>query len=291
MVGTLRSAKKRKIIKFRGQMLLKGMHDNVPIQLSVDNDDDGGDSGAIVHAPVEAMEPDTQPVNDANNNDVTFDADPDDFISPLLERMQNQNEEIQKLKENNQSLMDKKHETAALKSTVTTLKEENSTLKNQNTTQNNRLTGLEKEISELKWRMNQIREENSRLQDEKKENEMMISDLKNEIQSLKAKAIDVSRFMQWESEEVLNWILSIEDGLYKKYEQKLREEIINSEVCGTDLITMDTGDLQQFGVTKFAHRKTLIGHIKKLTKKKKQNIPMNENEEEYEGVAAPTAYI
>eukprot|EP01083_Nonionella_stella_P227660 807558_1 len=40
IVGTLRSAKKRKIIKFKGQMLLKGPHDNVPITLLKDNDDD-----------------------------------------------------------------------------------------------------------------------------------------------------------------------------------------------------------------------------------------------------------
>merc|ERR1719195_1645950 len=38
IVGTLKAAKKRKIIKFKGQMLLKGAHDNVPITLLQDND-------------------------------------------------------------------------------------------------------------------------------------------------------------------------------------------------------------------------------------------------------------
>ena len=38
--GTLRTAKKRQIIDFKGQMLLKGPHDNVPIILLVKNDDD-----------------------------------------------------------------------------------------------------------------------------------------------------------------------------------------------------------------------------------------------------------
>jgi len=33
LVGTLKSAKKRGIIKFQGQMLLKGMHDNVKIEI------------------------------------------------------------------------------------------------------------------------------------------------------------------------------------------------------------------------------------------------------------------
>lgn len=33
LVGTLKSAKKRGVIDFKGQMLLKGMHDNVVISI------------------------------------------------------------------------------------------------------------------------------------------------------------------------------------------------------------------------------------------------------------------
>lgn len=38
IVGTLKAAKKRKFITFKGQILLKGAHDDVPITLLVDND-------------------------------------------------------------------------------------------------------------------------------------------------------------------------------------------------------------------------------------------------------------
>ena len=34
LVGTLKSAKKRGVIDFKGQMLLKGMHDNVVISIT-----------------------------------------------------------------------------------------------------------------------------------------------------------------------------------------------------------------------------------------------------------------
>lgn len=34
LVGTLKSAKKRGVINFKGQMLLKGMHDNVVISIN-----------------------------------------------------------------------------------------------------------------------------------------------------------------------------------------------------------------------------------------------------------------
>ena len=33
LIGTLRAAKKRKIIEFEGQMLFQGVHDKVPIKL------------------------------------------------------------------------------------------------------------------------------------------------------------------------------------------------------------------------------------------------------------------
>ena len=39
LVGTLKAAKKRKIIDFKGQILLKGAHDNVPITMLQGNDE------------------------------------------------------------------------------------------------------------------------------------------------------------------------------------------------------------------------------------------------------------
>jgi len=36
LVGTLRAAKRKKIITFEGELLLQGVHDNVPITLLLD---------------------------------------------------------------------------------------------------------------------------------------------------------------------------------------------------------------------------------------------------------------
>merc|ERR1719471_602107 len=61
IVGTLKSAKKRKIITFKGQMLLKGAHDDVVITLLVDNDvDDANDN---------AQQDDQKDANDDANGD------------------------------------------------------------------------------------------------------------------------------------------------------------------------------------------------------------------------------
>lgn len=39
LVGTLRAAKRKKIVKFEGELLLQGVHDNVPVTLLQGNDD------------------------------------------------------------------------------------------------------------------------------------------------------------------------------------------------------------------------------------------------------------
>merc|ERR1719337_329792 len=55
LVGTLKSAKKRKIIDFQGQMLLKGAHDSVLIKLLVaESAPAGGAEVRIVGWPREA---------------------------------------------------------------------------------------------------------------------------------------------------------------------------------------------------------------------------------------------
>lgn len=37
IVGTLRAAKRKKIVTYDGELLLQGVHDNVPIKLLVDS--------------------------------------------------------------------------------------------------------------------------------------------------------------------------------------------------------------------------------------------------------------
>ncbi|XP_002158724.1 costars family protein ABRACL [Hydra vulgaris] len=39
LVGTLRAAKRKKVVTFEGELLLQGVHDNVPIKLLLHNDD------------------------------------------------------------------------------------------------------------------------------------------------------------------------------------------------------------------------------------------------------------
>ena len=71
LVGTLKCAKKRGLISFKGQMLLKGVHDNVVIALLGAGEDDEGEV--------------TLTSNDCGTN--TEKADPTDYVMPLKSDM------------------------------------------------------------------------------------------------------------------------------------------------------------------------------------------------------------
>merc|ERR1712228_1061920 len=83
--GTLRTAKKRQIIDFKGQMLLKGPHDNEPITLLIENNDNDDD-----------MEEEEEEDNDNNleqqtedtNNIATDDTNIDENINNNIQQQQ-----------------------------------------------------------------------------------------------------------------------------------------------------------------------------------------------------------
>ena len=129
------------------------------------------------------------------------------------------------------------------------------------------------------------------LEDEKKEYEMTINELKDEIKELKKKTLDINNYKDWDSDDVINWILSIEDGAFIKYEEKIKQEVIEGEIEGGDLITMDMDDIKRLGITKFAHKKLLQTSIQKLRQIDGNKQMVNNDNEANEGVNPPTAYL
>ena len=108
--------------------------------------------------------------------------------------------------------------------------------------------------------------------------------MKQKINSLNIKVSNNSNYNQyetWKSKDVLNWILSIEDGLFMQYQEKLKAEILNGCIEGKDLSKINMSDIKDLGVSKFADRKTLESHIKKLTNQY-SNEPKEKSSEIYE---------
>ena len=73
------------------------------------------------------------------------------------------------------------------------------------------------------------------LMEEQKENQMKMEAMKEEIKNLNLQNLDPARYLEWEHQQILEWILSLENGRYTKYEHALRESLADEEIQGAHL--------------------------------------------------------
>lgn len=100
--------------------------------------------------------------------------------------------------------------------------------------------------------------------EEQKESQIKIERLEEQVAALKLRAIDESKYMDWEWEDVLLWILSMDNGRYKKYESVLRQSLSEEEVRGEYLSKVDSADIKGWGIKSFLDKKDLFARITDL---------------------------
>ena len=116
------------------------------------------------------------------------------------------------------------------------------------------------------------------------EENLKIQSLKHKIDELKQKitkleqqnlelGIRLHKFQpphhEWNYRKIVEWIMRIQNGLFKPYKQTLLDSLKQEQVDGKCLCQITLQDLHRFGVTKFAHKKILMNHIHKLTENDK----------------------
>ena len=129
-----------------------------------------------------------------------------------------------------------------------------------------------------------MKKRNYELEDEHKEMKILIKELK-------MKTIDETQYQSWDHEQILMWIMSLENGRYKQYHDKLKHELESGQVTGDDLNGMnELNDMKELGITIWKDKKALLSSIKQLqiTNKKINN---NNNNQNNINEGAPTAYI
>ena len=83
--------------------------------------------------------------------------------------------------------------------------------------------------------------------------------------------IDIKNYQNWNYDNITDWIISLDDGIYEKYEKILREQLKDEEMSGDVLSTLDKNDLGRFGIKNYKHKLAILNHIKKLTSKQNNN--------------------
>eukprot|EP01084_Bolivina_argentea_P200299 342523_1 len=72
----------------------------------------------------------------------------------------------------------------------------------------------------------------------------------------------------WSYEDIVLWILSLENGRFKKYEDILSETLKRECITGNLLGQVETSNIKDWGIKQFADKKCLFDHIKSLIEQK-----------------------
>lgn len=96
--------------------------------------------------------------------------------------------------------------------------------------------------------------------------EQQLSDYKEKIKLLRDKVdkLQMIDYKNWSLNEIINWINSLENGMFKKYDAILRQSFKQDSVTGADLPQITRNDLKMFGVNVFGDRVLLESHFQKL---------------------------
>eukprot|EP01083_Nonionella_stella_P277032 941812_1 len=92
------------------------------------------------------------------------------------------------------------------------------------------MAGIKSECKRLRIQNQELQQENQRLQ-----------------------AMDNSRYLSWNSQDVCRWIVSLNPE-YKRYEQKLLTELTEEGICGKTLCYVKMTDIKDWGIKNIVSR-------------------------------------
>ena len=100
--------------------------------------------------------------------------------------------------------------------------------------------------------------------EEQKESQLQIQQLTNKIKMLQMSSLDVNKYEDWKWEEILQWIMNMDDSRFRKYESDLTNNLSVEQPSGANLKEVNEGDIRRWGVTRFSDIKILSYNIKQL---------------------------
>ena len=103
----------------------------------------------------------------------------------------------------------------------------------------------------------------------KKINKLLIqlSEMVNKLEKENDKYLkpDINKYKEWSVNEMVLWIMSLENGRFSKYCDTLKENLIRNEISGDELPQITRQDLDtSFGINKFGDRTALEKYLKQL---------------------------
>ncbi len=183
--------------------------------------------------PPQAIPPPPPLLNDSKEQD-------NDNAQVYQSEKQNINKKIEPISEDKKLLKIKNDEINELKERVNRLKQEKEEYVAANYRQRSKILSLEKENGRL-------REERDELMDDEKGLKFENEELKKEIKRLRMQSINVKDYKSWSNEQILMWIMSIENGRFSKYKDVLAHSLSEEDVNGGNLDKVNEIDIKGWG--------------------------------------------
>lgn len=119
-------------------------------------------------------------------------------------------------------------------------------------------------MSSMQDEMERLKASNIMYREEHKEAQLKIVKLETELREIKFGRLDTTQFMQWDSNMVLKWIMSLDEGRFNKYENVLKQALQETDVAGEDLLDVNPLVIKIWGVRHLEDQRKLAGHIRAL---------------------------
>ena len=100
--------------------------------------------------------------------------------------------------------------------------------------------------------------------EEQKELQLRNNNLEQELKEMKLKSIDINNWKNWNYQQIIIWIMSLDKGRFKKYENKLSSSLEEEEINGSHLLRVNEADVKGWGIKNFDDKKDLVKHIQDL---------------------------
>eukprot|EP01083_Nonionella_stella_P041722 113023_1 len=137
--------------------------------------------------------------------------------------------------------------------------------------QENKTTKLIHLNGKLKTEVGRLREMNNSLRTtasiERKQYEQQLNSLQLKIKQMKNKTMDTHNWRQWDQNEIIQWIVFVDNNRFAKYEKIVRNAFEEQQVTAHDLPHINENDVFNWGIKILCEKKLLCKYIQQLTRK------------------------
>eukprot|EP01084_Bolivina_argentea_P264405 447872_1 len=93
----------------------------------------------------------------------------------------------------------------------------------------------------------------------KKDNDVKIEETEIEETEIdETESTTADTYHEWNTEQLIHWILSVDNGFFQMYEQTIRTSLTQEQVDGSCLNNIDILDIKRWGIMSFTHSKKLL---------------------------------